>query len=176
MPKIKTVFRLLLFLLILYTFLRVLFLLTYFSNAAVTANELVRIFYWGFRLDLAVLILINIPLWIYLLFIAEFIKRPGLNRKLSTSLFLLVNLPFLLLNIIDLAYFNFNLRRSTLDLFTVLKDSEHAWGMFISRYWFLLLLFIGLVVLIWAIADKIFRKTFSAPAPGLRKVGKINWV
>ena len=162
MRRIKTVLQLLLLLLVLYTVLRLCFWQAHFSKG-ISAGELGKIFYWGLRLDLSAIILVNIPLWIYLLFF-EFALR---NRKTAVAtgltILILLNLPFLALNIIDLAYFGFNLRRNTIDLFSVLSGSEHAWTMFLSKFWYLIFLFLGLSFLLWLIARRILRNLVYHP-------------
>ena len=156
MRRVKTVLQLLMLLLVIYTLLRVCFWQAHFSKN-VNAGTLGKIFYWGLRLDLSAIILINIPLWIYLLFIEPVVKFRKTSIVIGLILLMISNLPFLALNIIDLAYFSFNLRRSTIDLLDVLPESEHAWNMFLSRFWYLIFFFLALSFLLWVIARVILR-------------------
>ncbi len=162
MRRIKTVLQLLLLLLVLYTLLRLCFWRAHFSNG-ISASELGKIFYWGLRLDLSAIILVNIPLWIYLLFFESSIRNRKTAVAAGLTILIILNLPFLALNIIDLAYFSFNLRRSTVDLLSVLSDSEHAWSMFVSKFWYLIFLFLFLSFLLWLIARRVLRNHVYHP-------------
>jgi phosphoglycerol transferase MdoB-like AlkP superfamily enzyme len=175
MRRIKPVLQLLLLLLVLYTILRICFWQLYFARGIVP-GLLMKIFYWGFRLDIGAIIIINIPLWIYLLFIQSFVRYPKTAINLGLILLLILNIPFLALNIIDLAYFGFNLRRSTIDLFAVFKDSEHAWGMFLARYWYLVILFVVLSLLLWFAGKKILRTYIYNPENKINRNRKGNLV
>ena len=156
MRRVKTVLQILMLLLAIYTVLRIFFWQAHFSND-IPSVLVWKIFYWGLRLDLSAIILINIPLWLFLLFVEPSVKNP--RRAISVGMFLLMilNLPFIALNIIDVAYFSFNLRRSTVDILNILPESETAWSMFFGRFWYLILFFIVLFCLLWLIARVIFR-------------------
>src|SRR5256885_1449944 len=108
MNRIKTVFQILILLVALYTFFRIYFLFAYFSNE-INISNLLTAFYLGLRLDASAIILVNLPLWAHQMFIDPFLKD-RLSSRISTALLLICNLPFIVLNIIDLAYFHFTLR------------------------------------------------------------------
>src|SRR5262245_30737759 len=105
MRRIKPVLQLLLLLVVLYTLLRIWFWLAYFPKELSLSDGL-KVFYWGLRLDLVAIIFVNVPLWLYLLFLDPFISNKETSARILLGLFLLINVPFLALNIIDLAYFN----------------------------------------------------------------------
>src|SRR5256885_3029447 len=150
--------------LFIYLLFRLFFLFRYFRSDSIAGLDFLKIFYWGFRLDLFSVLLVNIPVWVFLFFLSDLIKDKTLNRKILLFLILLLNIPFIILNIIDLAYFNFNLRRSTVDLFAVLKDSKQAWGIFFLGYWYLVLFGVFIIAILVFCSKKIL-KTYPKSTP-----------
>lgn len=140
-----------------YALLRLVFLLTYFSNDSWNFKGLVKLFYWGFRMDFTALFYINIPFLVYYFFIHPFLK-PGWKNKIAVIIFSILNLPFLALNFIDLVYFRYNHRRSTVDIADVFKDSSTAFGSFFITYWYVLVSFIAVSVVLVLIAKKILAR------------------
>jgi phosphoglycerol transferase MdoB-like AlkP superfamily enzyme len=146
--RLKRVLRLFAFLLLIYALLRLGFLLTYFRNESWSFKQVVKIFYWGMRLDFTSLFYINIPFLVYYLFIDTFIQKEW-SRRVAILFFCIINIPFIALNFVDLAYFNFNNRRSTVDVLHVFKDSTSAFGEFFKAYgWLLLVFIIAAIVLV----------------------------
>lgn len=105
---------------LLYTVCRILFYLlnyTYFQSS--DPILLLKCAFVGLRFDITAISILNIP--VLLLFIMPgfiFIRR-GYQMLLNT-VFYSINLPALLLNLIDIAYFPFSNKRSTADLIDVL--------------------------------------------------------
>lgn len=141
-----------------YALLRLSFLLIYFGNDAWPFLKLLNLFYRGFRMDLAALFYINVPFLLYYFFIDPFLRFRWKN-KISVVLFSLINLPFLALNFIDLAYYHYNHRRSTVDLLNVFADSSSAFSSFFSDYWYVLFVFIIVCITITRRVKKIISNT-----------------
>lgn len=148
MIYLKTFYKRILFLLLIYSSSRVLFYI--FNNEYFSSNILGSIVE-GIRFDISALFYINIPLLILLLFPIEvmsdlmiaMIKRIGdiyiLNpcirlleycrniktniwyRKITNILFYMTNIPFILVNNADIEYYNFSLKRTTSDIFEYLS-------------------------------------------------------
>lgn len=152
MQRIKTVLKLMILLLAVYLFLRIIFQFLYYSSIA--AGEELRILYWGFRLDFAAIFYINIPFFIFYFFIAPFISLKW-QRSLAIFIFSLINLPFIALDLIDIIYYGYNLRRSTIDLFYVFDDSIHSFGSLLRQFWFIVISFILLSIILVLITKKI---------------------
>jgi phosphoglycerol transferase MdoB-like AlkP superfamily enzyme len=161
--KIRRAGLLFLFLLLLYTLLRIGFYCIYFWGETGGAN-LAAVFYWGMRLDFTALFFINLPFWFYYFFLYEWLPDPIRNRT-AVIVWLVLNVPFLAINFIDLAYFKFNNRRSTTDLLFVVFDSIQATGAFITDYWYLFLLF-GITLAVLIITGKIVLKRTSGIKAG----------
>ena len=121
--------------LISYQILRVLFAHYYFNADAFSAIDWLKIAYWGFRLDFTALFVFNF------LFILIFVLNLGLIKsrlidRLNTHGYLLINLFFIVLNIVDLFYFEYNNRRISYSNFYLISSSIPAFtgtlGMYIS--------------------------------------------
>src|SRR5688572_18259410 len=143
MQQVKIVLKLFLLLLVVYLLLRVSFGLVYFSKNDFSFSSLLRIFYWGMRMDIAGLFYINLPFLLYYFLINPFLPVKW-QVRISVILFSLINLGFIALNFIDLVYFGYILRRSTIDIFYVFDDSIHSFGSLFRQYWYVLLAFIVL--------------------------------
>lgn len=155
MQRIKTVLKLVLLLLGIYLLLRILFQLLYYPS--ISFSEELKVLYWGLRLDFAAIVYTNI-----LFFIFYFLPGPFLpavwQKRLGVLIFLLINLPFIALNLIDLIYYQFNLRRSTVDLFYVFADSVHSFGALFRQYWYVVISFILIAIaLAWVVKRIIYR-------------------
>jgi phosphoglycerol transferase MdoB-like AlkP superfamily enzyme len=142
--RIRIACLLFVILLVLYTLLRLGFYFTYFGGQSNSAN-LAGVFYWGMRLDFTGLFYINLPFWIYYFFLHYWLPET-FRTKIAVALLVLLNIPFLALNCIDLAYYGITSRRSTIDLLFVFRDSLSALPMFLIKYWYLFVLFI---VMVW---------------------------
>lgn len=162
--KVRIACLLFVTLLVLYTLLRICFYYIYFNGQSKGA-DLAGIFYWGMRLDFTALFYVNLPFWIYFFFLHNWLPVT-IRSKIAMVLFLLLNIPFLAINFIDLVYFNFNNRRSTSDLLFVTGDSMHAIGAFVKDYWYLFLSFAILVLLLFITVKTVFnRMSFTITTP-----------
>ncbi|MEC8852908.1 MAG: hypothetical protein VYD33_00545, partial [Bacteroidota bacterium] len=94
-------------------------------------------FFEGIRFDISALFYINIPLLILLLFPTNFRKRNG-YKQFSNILFYAVNIPFIMLNNMDIEYFRFAQKRSTIDFFQLLQlgeDAKNIMPQYLKDYW-----------------------------------------
>ena len=94
-------------------------------------------FFEGIRFDISALLYINIPFLILLLLPTNFRKRDGYQR-FSNILFYVVNIPFIILNNIDIEYFRFTQKRSTIDFFQLLQlgeDAKNILPQYLKDYW-----------------------------------------
>jgi phosphoglycerol transferase MdoB-like AlkP superfamily enzyme len=154
--KVRIACLLFVTLLVLYTLLRICFYYIYFSGQSKGA-DLAGIFYWGMRLDFTALFYCNLPFWIYFFFLHFWL--PGtLRTKIAVVLLLLLNIPFLAINFIDLAYYQNTNRRSNSDLLFVVQDSLSAFPSFVKNYWYLFVSFVFVIVLLAVLAKAILQK------------------
>jgi phosphoglycerol transferase MdoB-like AlkP superfamily enzyme len=135
MGKWKQPVQIVLLFILTYFLLRLIFFTLYFSKASIENIELLKIFVFGSRLDLAVIVLINIPFILLYRYSKSYI--PETTRTASfIGILILLNLPFLLVNFIDIIYYPFNLRRSTIDVIKISGDMKKSTMVtFFFRYW-----------------------------------------
>jgi phosphoglycerol transferase MdoB-like AlkP superfamily enzyme len=145
-------------LLLVYALLRLSFLFLHFPHEHWKFTDLLKLFYWGFRMDFASLLYINIPFVLYYLFADPFLHYSWRN-KLLTALFCIINIPFVALNFVDLIYFKYNHRRSTVDIADVFRDSSSAFGSLVKQYWYVLFLFIVTSVIVVKVTSLILRSS-----------------
>ena len=125
---------------------RILILLALYSSSRIyfylNNNDTIDTHYFlefvaGLRFDISALVYINIPLFILLL-LPHNLRSGKKYRKLTNYLFYIVNIPFLLINNIDIEYYKFTQKRSTSDLFQLMSlgnDAKYIIPQFIKYYW-----------------------------------------
>ena len=145
MQKTRKAVLVFLYLLFLYSFLRFVFYLLYFNKNDFSGTVLTTVFYWGCRMDISGIFYFNLGFFVYYFLIQDFLFARW-RRPVTLTLLSVINIPLLAVNIIDLAYYKFNLRRSTVDLFRVAADSLPALGAFWKAWWYLFVLFIALTI------------------------------
>ena len=134
MKFLITYYYRILFLLALYSTSRVYF---YINNKETIDPNCFLDFISGLRFDISALVYINIPLFI--LFFLPHNLRSGKNyHKLTNWLFYVINIPFLLMNNVDIEYFKFTQKRSTTDFFQLLNlgnDAKNIIPQYLKDYW-----------------------------------------
>ena len=94
-------------------------------------------FITGLRFDISAIVYINIPLFI-LLFLPHNLRSGKNYHKLTNWLFYVVNIPFLLINNVDIEYFKFTQKRSTTDFFQLISlgnDAKNIIPQYLKDYW-----------------------------------------
>jgi phosphoglycerol transferase MdoB-like AlkP superfamily enzyme len=142
---------------IIYALLRLSFMLIYFPDDSWPFLQMLKLFYWGFRMDFSGLFYINLPFLLYWFFIDPFIRFQW-KDKIAVVLFSAINLPFLAINFLDLVYYKYNHRRSTVDLLDVFADSSSAFSSFLQQYWYVLLIFLLISLSVVTRVIKIIKK------------------
>jgi hypothetical protein len=105
------------YLLLIYSSSRVLF---YLFNTDYFDTNILYSFLEGIRFDISSLLYINIPLLLFLLFPIN-LREKKTYKKLTNYIFYLTNIPFLLVNNVDIEYFKFSQKRTTSDIFDYLS-------------------------------------------------------
>jgi len=137
-----------------YQLSRIIFLIansSSFNN--VSTVEIITAFLWGFRFDFSALFTINIPVILLYLIPGNWFYKAA-SQKLINIVFYVLNIPFILLNCIDLEYFKYQGKRTTSDffqLFTMGDDMKNTIPKMAADFWYVIVIFIVLsVVLILA--------------------------
>lgn len=155
--KIKVITLLFLLLLLIYTLLRTWFYLLYFHGHG-KVPALAAIFALGVSMDFTALFYVNLLFLLFYFFVFDWLPE-RIGSKIALSLFLLLNIPFLAINFIDLGYFKFTNRRITRDFLLVMNDSLGALPAFFKNYWYLFLSFALVVVCLFFAAKRILYRT-----------------
>ena len=137
-----------------------------------TVGEVARAFLYGLRFDLSATVATNAIFLLLCLLPRQQPMGAGYLRLLKT-VFLVLNIPFLVINAVDLEYFSFNGRRSTLDLLSLAGDAGVKWLGLITTYWPVLLISTLLGAALWLFYGRTSAAT-SAPAPRPR-LGLATW-
>lgn len=107
-------------------------------------------FLGGLRFDASAIAWTN-ALWVLFFFIDPAPQRPWI-RKLQMALFLLPNAVALFFQFVDLEYYPFSLKRSTVDFLDILvagDDTRSLAPAFIRDYWYILLLYMGSITFLY---------------------------
>ena len=91
----------------------------------------------GLRFDISALVYINAPLFILLIF-PHNLRSNKNYRKLTNCLFYTVNIPFILMNNLDIEYFKFTQKRCTSDFFQLISlgnDAKNIIPQYLKDYW-----------------------------------------
>ena len=109
----------------------------------------------GIRFDISALAYINIPLLILLLLPFN-IRGNKHFRKLTNWIFYGVNIPFILLNNIDIEYYRFTQKRSTFDFLQLIQlgsDAKNIIPQYMKDYWVITLFSILQIYLLLKIKE-----------------------
>jgi phosphoglycerol transferase MdoB-like AlkP superfamily enzyme len=134
MKYLSTFFKRIILLLAFYTTSRLYF---YINNIDAFTDVSLLEFTEGIRFDISALFYINIPLLILLL-LPHNLRANKYYHKITNWFFYAVNIPFLLLNNIDIEYFRFTQKRSTTDFFQLMQlgnDAKNIIPQYLKDYW-----------------------------------------
>lgn len=128
--------------------------------------EVFSIFWWGVRMDLAAVSLLNLPV-LLLLFSAQYFSASRRGLLLSGRVvFVVLNGAGLAFNILDTGYFSFVKHRSNLDLWYVIGDSAGSFGSLLRIYFPLVLLFLVSMWLLVRLSRYLFApQAITPPSP-----------
>ena len=167
-PAIRLLLRRFALLLGVYSLLRLGFLL---MNPAtfrgIAPGALAGAFWHGLRFDVAALLWLNLPLVLLSLLLPVTARRGQLVLR---GLLVLLNLPGILLNVIDWEYFKFIGRRLSNEWHTIGHDIARQAGQIGQHYWYLAIPLAGLVYALWWLCPMPTRTELTAPA------GRYRWV
>ena len=144
----------LLWLLFLMTATRIVFLI---SNQADFTEILFADWFVGIWFDAITLSLISLPILAFCLLPFRIQNKKFFNVT-NYVLYLLLNVFILFFNLVDVEYYRFTKKRSTIDLFDMVQggnDITEQIGSYFKDFWFVMILFVGFI---W-LATWVYRKT-----------------
>lgn len=142
-----------------FTLCRVLF---YIFNSVHFSDVSVNLFFYGIRFDIVAIAFIYSPLILLHLLPFPF-KNLKWYRQLLTITFYTLNTLAIAVNLIDVAYFDFTLKRTTSDFFGMVGTGNDFFKLlphYIIDFWYNYLLFAGLLILCWFL-NKTFCNTYK---------------
>ena len=145
-------------LLLIYSISRVVF---YIFNHSILTDFNYWCFLEGIRFDASALVYINAPI-----LILHLIQNYLQNKRLASFtniLFYIINIPFILLNNVDIIYYQFSMKRSSTEILDLLSISQDVFGVYINYlfdYWYITLLSAIQIYLLLKLKLKI---TFAKP-------------
>jgi phosphoglycerol transferase MdoB-like AlkP superfamily enzyme len=156
-------------LLLLYAALRALFLLLNFQAFQQnSAYEILRAFLLGLRFDISAICLINGPFISLSLLPGSLWERRWYQTTLKI-LFFVSNLPFLIMNVVDVEYFKFTGQRSTSTLLDMKADIGPQLGQLVFHYWYLLAAGLVLIAAFYYFIPQ-------RAAADSEKMGRAKWI
>jgi phosphoglycerol transferase MdoB-like AlkP superfamily enzyme len=139
------------FLILLYTFFRILF---YIANAGSFPNAKLAFFFYGIRFDISAIFYTNAPYMLAILLPFSFCYKK-IYRKITNGYFIFLNGFAVVCSFVDVAYYPYVLKRTTVDIFSYLHvafDFQTLAPTFLKQYWYLLLIFLAtLLVIIYVV-------------------------
>ena len=108
----------------------------YYNPNDFASEQMVWAFLEGIRFDLSALLYINIP-FLLLLCVKYFISHSKVYKRIVNIVFYTINIPFIILNNIDIVFYAFNLKRSTADFFDFITytDFTEVYLNYVWDYW-----------------------------------------
>ncbi len=138
--------------------------------ADASATQVATAFLAGVRFDLVAIFVINSPV-IALTMLPWRSQPPRSFQRATKFLFLALNFPFLVINLVDIEYVQFTGRRSDLTLLGLGMDVGVKWSSLVLEFWPLVL--IG--VLIMAALYFLYGHTRAEETSDARPVGILPW-
>ena len=121
-----------------YSFSRALFLaFNYQTYEQISLREILLSFGVGLRFDVAAICRINSPFIVLSDAAFRFRWQTSWYQRFLKVVFLLTNVPFLILNVVDYEYLKFIGQRSTLNLLDMGADIPNQIGQLSYHYWYL---------------------------------------
>ena len=139
--QLRPLFARLAFLVLLYSFFRLLF---FISNADSFQNISSSLFFYGIRFDLSAIFYSNLPYIIAVLLPFSFCYQK-IYRIIWDVYFIVINSFAALVAYIDVAYYPYVLKRMTCDIYSYLQigfDFQTLLLSFFKQFWYLLLIFL----------------------------------
>lgn len=125
--------------------------------------ELLRLMLIGIRFDLAAINIANLPV-ILLMTIPFAFRYKSLYQKISNSIFVIINVALLALNLVDVVFFRYIAKRTTSEVFEFFGNTNENTSLLMLRFmidfWYMWLIFI---LFIWALIKLTMRFISSSP-------------
>lgn len=134
-------------------------ILFFFYNQATFQSFVFFDFIGGLWFDLITFHLIGLP-YIFFQSIPFKFRTHRIYQVFTATLFYILLLSNVALNLVDVEYYKHSHKRSTMDLFSIVSagnDFQQQFGSFVKDFWFLLFAFVVFVILLVFIQKRFYR-------------------
>ena len=131
-----------------------LFNLHYFSETA--ASEIALSFFYGLRFDVCAILIVN-GIYVLLFLLPLKLRDNSIFLKATRILFIASNMLVVFLDCVDWPFFQFSLKRSTSDLFTLLTTGSDTLSLlptYLIQYWFIVIIWLGMGYILLKLSSK----------------------
>ena len=143
---------------------RILFLfLNKSSFTGINGTDIAASLFYGLRFDIITATIIN-ALFIFLLVLPVSFMQLNQFRSVLKVIFIITNITALALNMVDMAYFPYTLRRSTAETFSFFfqkNDASTLLPLFLKDFWYLFVIFFLFIFLLNRIYKLIEKKILA---------------
>ena len=167
---LKLLIKKLLISFIIFSICRILF---YLFNSHHFIDVSFSLFFYGIRFDLVAISFLFSPLIVLQLIPFSFRNFKWYNKILTGTFYIGIGLG-ISLNLIDLVYFDFTLKRTTADLFGIISTGDDFLNLlpnYIMDFWYAYVLFAALIILSWFL-----HRTYCNPAFNFSPLRKKNYL
>ncbi len=130
----------------------------------ISAADFIVVLFYGLRFDVITVTIVNALFIFLIIFPVSFFKYKKF-RTLLAVVFVSTNLVALALNMVDMAYFPYTLRRSTAETFSFFfqkNDAGTLLPLFIKDFWYLFVFFFVLLFVCMSLYKRIEKKFLQA--------------
>lgn len=138
--------------------------------SGLTLVDFLQLSFYGIRYDLSAILIINLIYIFLLLLPLPFLQKP-LAQKLLQWWFIISNTLAFSFEISDWAYFNFTLKRATVDVIYLITRKGDFWNLlphFLVDSWYAPLGFAGLIFLLYVLNRKIIAHSLFETPPAVK--------
>lgn len=117
-----------------YEFLRLSFLVWNWSLfKSIATKDIIKAIFWGLRFDACAISILFLPSFLVILLLS-FVAPQKVVKTVWVAAIALIHIPFLVLNVIDIEFFNFAGRRFTLSSLFIFQEAQGKMTGFLSTY------------------------------------------
>ena len=116
-------------------------------------RNVIQFFLFGIRFDMVAAIYVNALILLICSLLGNFIFNKW-YRNFTQILFIVLHIPALILELIDVAFFPYNLKRSTIAITKVGDEVAGQWKTYLVSFWYLFLILFLLIYLLNFISKK----------------------
>lgn len=139
-------------------------LIFYVYNRAILPNPTLTDFLWGIRFDLSAAMYVNVLVLLTYILPLSIQRKKGVSLVQKT-LFIVPNALAFGVELMDVAFFRFQNRRTLLTDLGLVKNTTNLLPSYLAEYWFLI---VGFIVFLWLLHFLYDKTTLELPSNALK--------